>query len=783
MSLVALPPELRSICRKLTAVKVEQLPILLPTLLKDLQRCQGPLSEPQESKSSANSSEAAVLVHKLRTQISALLNGRSIEGHFAAVALIKTYIEAGGWETLRTSEPWVRGLVSILQKRDPMATKELCVVTLTKIYALAQKYQTLVREIVTPSISTFATACIQILKPANSNKTAVKAPLNFTETIFEAFSILIPLYPTTLRPYVGQLRSVTRIYLSPTSSDALLVPRSLQSSSRRLVTRLHMTAAKNGGADEWTKHVKELIKEFHETADQVFRAIQENWEPTTGYIRQPTSFDAEATGGGDSQEQSPPWTGIAAGSERMIGLLGCLADYLRCATKVAVSIPISALIDLATRVSLIIPPTPGKDKNEIAQMNPTAGREEKDDLWTVFPDIQVATLQFVLVLVQRLGANYTPLAQETLEQVIRTVDSGYRIPEIRKITFAITAELLQLCGPTMSKAQVDALYLVSMISCRDLLGAAGHIKVPKQQTLTAQNGTKAKSATQNADAFLKSNAEDESVSVSLDAEHLASAELLLTTLFSHLPQHHINPDLRSRMLRTAILCQIKDAEIASILHPAKDKNGRTAQVILPYLHQQFPRDEVVEILRFNFRPITGGKKGDIMDMADEMEIETEEAPEKPTNGFTFDRPFQVSSSFATTGAAGATTAAEEPVVGRTAPSAPGIAAEIQPSPFLPQPFMQGAAVPAVNPVAANTIPLKRKSEDPESLVASKRVDAANVATPDPGFGVLGSLVEDTLAMVPAPVTKVEDKMEEDGESDEESVHLNMDLDSDGDEDE
>lgn len=115
MSLVALPPELRSICRKLTATRAEHLPNLLPSLLKDLKRCQGPLSEPQESKTSSNSSEAAVLVHRLRTHISTLLTGRSTEGHFAAVVLIKTYIEVGGWESLRTAESWVKGLVTILQ--------------------------------------------------------------------------------------------------------------------------------------------------------------------------------------------------------------------------------------------------------------------------------------------------------------------------------------------------------------------------------------------------------------------------------------------------------------------------------------------------------------------------------------------------------------------------------------------------------------------------------------------------------------------------------------------
>ncbi|KAK6196677.1 hypothetical protein LQW54_011292 [Pestalotiopsis sp. IQ-011] len=787
MSLIALPPELRSICRRLTTAKTEQLPGLLPSLLKDLQRCQRPLSEPQDAKTTSTSSEAAVLVHKLRTHIGTLLNGRSLEGRFAAVALIKTYIEVGGWETLRVSEPWVRGLVSILQKRDPIAVKELCVIVLVRIFTLAHKFQTLIREIVTPFLPAFATACLQVLKPTGTSKASAKAPLSFAETVIEAFSVLIPLYPTTLRPSVAQIRAVAKPFVAPTSSDDELVPSSLQSSSRRLLARLHMTAAKNGGADEWSKFFQGLVKEFHETADQVFRSVLENWESATGHNKQTANFDLEPGNSNASAEQLSQWEGILAGSERMTGLLGSMADCLRCPTKVAVTIPVTAITDLTARVSLILPPVPGKDKNEWTPMNPAAGREEKDDLWAVFPDIQVAVLQLTRVLVQRLGANFIPLAQDTLEQVARMTDASYRLPEVRSAAFALTADLLQLCGPTRSKPQVDALQLVTMACSRDLLGAAGHIKAPKQQaTATTQSGTKSRTASQNADAFLKSNAEDETVSVSLDAGHVSSAVRLLTSSFSHLPQQHINPDLRSRMLRTAILCQIRDAQVASVLNPAKDKNGRTAQVILPYLHQQFPHDEAVEILRFNFRPVYGGSgKGDAAlldaDDDDDMEIDAGEPVERPAAGFTFDRPFQVTTSTASV----TEMSSSEPVVARTAPPAPAIAAEIQPSPFLPQPVVPTSIMASPMATAASSVPLKRKSEEAEALVASKRA----AATPDPGFGNTGSLVEDTLSKVATTAAAVSSAVssavstavgakEDDDDSDDESVHLNMDLDSD-----
>lgn len=58
----------------------------------------------------------SVLVHKFLTQLTTLLkNGRSQPGRFSAAILIKAVVDVGGFECLRTSEPWVQGLLSIVQ--------------------------------------------------------------------------------------------------------------------------------------------------------------------------------------------------------------------------------------------------------------------------------------------------------------------------------------------------------------------------------------------------------------------------------------------------------------------------------------------------------------------------------------------------------------------------------------------------------------------------------------------------------------------------------------------
>ncbi|KAK5631780.1 hypothetical protein RRF57_007494 [Xylaria bambusicola] len=773
MALVTLPPELRTICRRLTSTEVEQLPSLLPILLKEVGRCQEPLSQ-----SSETSSEASVLIHKLKTHITSLLNGRTSQGRFVGAALVKAAVETGGWECLQTSGPWVNGLISAIQKKDPAVAKELFIVTLTKIFTLMHDFPTLVREIVTPSLSGFVTACLRVLKPPTSRKVG-KAPYSLVETIFEAISTLIPLHPTTLRQFSGKFRTELRPFLAPTVSDKVLIPATLQASSRRLAIRLHMTAAKGGDSTEWTKYLEGLVKVLHSTADQVFRAVHETWESTIGYKPQKVNFDAEPQGSNGDSEQFPGWVGVQAGGERIIGLLDFVAEYLRCHTRVAVTIPITAITDVLTRISSIKPPISSKERTDLG-MNSAIGREERDELWAVFPDIQIAVMRMHLALIQRMGKNYIPLAPETLDQSLRILQSTYRLPQARTTTSVLVKEILYLCGPTLPKLAVESLSLLVKCCCRDLLGAVGYLPKPKPQSSTKQNGQKPKTISQNADAFLPGKSQDDMMSVSLSAEHVSASEALLTTLFSHLPQQFIPSTLRSQMVKTAILCRNRDAQVASILHPARDRSGRTTQVILPYLTQQFPRDESVEILRFNFRPMATGPSTEFMEIDGAMAMEDDEAEtEAKMNGFSFGQEpnGQFSSSFA---------AAAAPTTQSTAPSPiPTRSAEPMQTPFLAPSsetkIQSESEVTFVEPRSTSTSSLKRKNEDATAEISfSKRVEMditrASVAgtAPDPS--------ETTGDTKTPTIMSASRQGFEDDSSGDESVHLNMDLDSDDEDD-
>lgn len=67
-----------------------------------------------------------MLVHKLKTHITTLLNGRTPASRFAGMALVKAVVDVGGWECLRTAEPWVRGLLSMLQVTPHLLILVIC---------------------------------------------------------------------------------------------------------------------------------------------------------------------------------------------------------------------------------------------------------------------------------------------------------------------------------------------------------------------------------------------------------------------------------------------------------------------------------------------------------------------------------------------------------------------------------------------------------------------------------------------------------------------------------
>ncbi|PQE22193.1 hypothetical protein CJF32_00004569 [Rutstroemia sp. NJR-2017a WRK4] len=617
---MSLPPELRILCLRLTSTSPADLPELTPTLVQYVSRCRVALSAPSVNSVKADAPQSSVMVHKLKTQLTTLLNGKSAEGRFAAVVLIKAVVEVGGWEVLRDAGSWVRGLLSVLGKPDSSATKQLCIVALTKIYCMTHQYQTLIREITTPTLPTFITSCLNAISSKSSRSDVC---YSLVETAFRSFTTLLPRHTTIFRPFASQLRVVTRPYLAPTVRDGAFIPASLKESARRLVVVLHQTVPKNGGGEEWGKAVRDLIKDIHVTADQVFRAVVEDWESNAGYIAETVNVNEESSGGAQNPDDLPSWTGIDAGIERLVGLLALLQCYLQGPTAAAVTIPLGSLFDLVTRLlSVSLPMDSGSGS---VRLHPAIDRDERDGLWTGLPQILISALQISSTISDVLGHNFMPMAQGSLDLLVWSFPSGKHNANYRAAAYGFLTKVLSLVGQTLDKPRTTKLVPLMRACCKDL------DKSSLENQDSNMNKSQVKGASsQNADTLLQGSIV---TAVVVDPAVVAAASALLPVLLSHLPQRYLDISMRSLVERTAILGQNKEAMLASILNPFVGRNGKTLSSILPHITREYAHDDVVEILLRPRMPMIPSKNtqtytedGDMEDdnMEDGLEIPLDE---------------------------------------------------------------------------------------------------------------------------------------------------------------
>ncbi len=103
---------LRVVTQRLSTTPTKQLPHIAPYLATNISECRKAFIDLQGD--SRDYSETSIIIHKLRTQITALLHDRSPEARLSAVILIKAMVEVGGWTTLQKVGPWVRELIAII---------------------------------------------------------------------------------------------------------------------------------------------------------------------------------------------------------------------------------------------------------------------------------------------------------------------------------------------------------------------------------------------------------------------------------------------------------------------------------------------------------------------------------------------------------------------------------------------------------------------------------------------------------------------------------------------
>ncbi|KAI9771564.1 MAG: hypothetical protein M1835_006410 [Candelina submexicana] len=587
---------LRVVTQYLSTTSVERLPATISPLLNTLSNCRDVLSNSHNHLAKGRS-ETPVLVHRFKTQVSTLLQGRTVTERWAAVVLIKATVEVGGWEVLSGSGNWVRGLLGILGKPAPPTTKKLCIITLTKILLLTQEHQTLVRELTTPSLPTFINSCINLItvKESSSGARQLNTSSPHLCIILESFNRLLPHHPSLFRPSRAEIRTLLLPLIAPTpstsptgrdgtSAQGLSGESAAQvhHGARSLYVRLHYCAPRNTSAEEWKHAFETLIKNTHLIADQVFRAVIENWEPTSDILshRADSRTFGEVVGDSIDLVHLPAWSGISAGVERFIGVLDLLETFLTLPSSSSVSMRADYVMDLLARIySLTVPPD-----NEGWQAgvgtNPEIGREEREALWSRIPDVHVAAMGLLLAIIRRLDKAFVPMAQGSLEQVVWVFKAEHWSPSIRTSTYTVLRELLKLIGPSLPKSVL--LSRVIQSCCEDLLPSPTSTEqaASSKETNSAQNSI----SFANADSYLKSSAGSPKQHRRGLPGLVAAASHLLPHFLTDLPVNFLSFPLRSQIDRTAILVQHDEAMLASVLNPPPvKKGGKVVSSILPFL--------------------------------------------------------------------------------------------------------------------------------------------------------------------------------------------------------
>jgi pre-rRNA-processing protein RIX1 len=556
-------------------------------------------------------SDAALALHRFNTQITSLLGDRTVEGRWAAVVLIKATIEAGGWETLKKSIAWVRGLLILLKKPDPPLLRCLTIVTLTRIFMLTWEFPTLIREITTPSLPSFVATCLSNLLARPCTPQQVKATL-------ECFAQLLPRHPTIFRQNQDAItKLVTVIFENKASSHHVM------DLASRISVLLHQCEPKNGASEKWEATFIATLHSAHAMADRTFMSVEEDWQSVTGtnfinkhLLSELYSKAQDATNSPDG----PVGQFISPGHGGLINHLRLLAAYFASVTSASVAASLGAVTDLLTRL-MSITISSSSTKSSI-RFRRDAAREERDALTEVLPQIHVACIELLSIILDRYGSSLMSAMQTFIDQIMWVFHASSSNVQVRTAIYVVGKKVLDYSGQSLNKQAIASLKTLMTACCEDLL--------PNQEKKPDNSNANKQQSTLNADTFLKQATTISSAKTKLSGLQSAAWELL-PRLVGQVPAEHCSMAMRAMMDRTAVLCRHKDAVMASTLnHTSTAQTARKGNSLLPLLAREYPTDPQVEVLLRPRMPIiqTGCRatkaESDGMDEDEESSSEEEE---------------------------------------------------------------------------------------------------------------------------------------------------------------
>ena len=558
---------LRSVTLRLSSTPAWQLPHVAPVLAGRISES-GWLFSDQNSELSA---DARVLLHKLKTQISTLLQDKSPQARWTGVVLAKATIEAGSYQVLQDVGPWLKSMITILGKPDPPSTKELCIITLTRAFLLSHGHQSLLREIMTPVLPAFITVCLKAI--------SVGSNTSLSSVTVHALSRLLPHHPATFRPFTAQVRACILPLIAPTPStlgrelaeNRKSVAETVAGCSRRLYVLLNTCAPKNTENEAWAASLRLVVDTTHRTADHVFRSLVEDSVPSySGSQDRVRSSTEGVRSAGDDQLGLPGWVGIDAGIERLEGLLKLLQSFYSTATNFAVAVPVGITLRVVSRIlSLLVP---ANISQRSARINTEFERDEREPLLLALPQIHALAIEILTTLTERLGSSGVSFHTSTLRQCLRVLHVDDADDSVRAAIYRYVRQVVKMFGLSMPLRFKEALSECITLCCEELLPL---------QSKTLDDNT-------------QSNGSNNSRLLSHDRkmaprESPREAEELLPLINSHLTQDYLAQSMRAQIDRIAILTQHEEIMVSSVLHPSgQAAKSSAARSILPFLARSFP---------------------------------------------------------------------------------------------------------------------------------------------------------------------------------------------------
>jgi pre-rRNA-processing protein RIX1 len=621
---------LRAVTHRLNNTPVKELPHIASFLASSIQNCADVLKS-TSGQSVGKNDDLALQIHKLKARISSLLQDRSAEGRFTAVILVKATVEAGGREILESCEPWVRGLLAILSRADPVSSKRLCLLSITRIFSLTQQYPTLIREITTPLLPSFITACMNLggLHPSTPDQPSPNRLSPCLETVLQCMLHLIPDHPSTFRPFVSKLHSSLVRYIGGQSTTD-----NITNLSQSVFVTLHFCAPKNTAGDVWLNACTAVFTSVHGIGDQILRAVIEDWETSAGGRRQAPprkAFDEVPHSIESDPLKLPPWEGIYQGSRVLSSLLRLLEKFVLSQTFQSVNLPLGPILDLTSRLLYIRVPENIKESQASSRFNPEIGLEEREELLAILPDIHQSTVDLLTSLVKANGLSVLPASSSMIDQCLWVFGSENSNESIRLATYELLGHLLPFMGPSITKDSFRRLVQVIEFCCKDVLSRGSNSELLNQSKV----GSSSKTAINgHADSFLQTPSKKTTRLQPQVSAFETTASRLLCLVLECIPAHAIPYSLRAQIDRTAILKDQQRTLLASVLNPAPKTTGKyVTPSVMPFLARASQDAlEVEGLLRPRMPLVREAKMSYDLEVESEEDIEQQQSKELESEG-------------------------------------------------------------------------------------------------------------------------------------------------------